>query len=151
MPERLKFCLKCHGVKPQTAFSVWYRGGDGLDNHCKDCRSTYYRDYYQKTIERRRFKRNDRHNRIKEEMIAAYGGSCSCCGESESKFLSIDHVNGGGNHERKRLKLSGTMLYDRLRKLGWPKGEFTVLCFNCNLSKGFFGACPHASKKMEAA
>jgi hypothetical protein len=31
------------------------------------------------------------------EMLSAYGGKCVCCGESEYKFLAIDHINGGGS------------------------------------------------------
>ena len=32
---------------------------------------------------------------------------CKCCGEKEMKFLSMDHVNGGGNKHRKELGFKG--------------------------------------------
>jgi hypothetical protein len=31
----------------------------------------------------------------------------------------------------------------RLKKHGWPKEGFTILCFNCNCAKGIYGTCPH--------
>lgn len=34
--------------------------------------------------------------KIRSEMIAAYGGCCACCGETEPAFLSLDHIGGGG-------------------------------------------------------
>jgi hypothetical protein len=32
---------------------------------------------------------------VKQEVFAAYGAACACCGEREIKFLTIDHTNGG--------------------------------------------------------
>jgi len=82
--------------------------------------------------------------KLKEETFNAYGGRiCVCCGETEPKFLSIDHINGGGNIHRKSLGNSGGKdFYTWLRKNNYPKG-FQVLCFNCNLAKGHYGICPH--------
>jgi hypothetical protein len=30
-----------------------------------------------------------------------------------------------------------------LKRRGYPQEGYTILCFNCNLSRGFFGYCPH--------
>lgn len=67
---------------------------------------------------------------------------CACCHEKELQFLTLDHINGGGNKQRK-LHGSGNSFYSWLKKNNWPSG-FQVLCFNCNCAKGFFGRCPHA-------
>ena len=85
----------------------------------------------------------------KLEVIAAYGGRCACCGESHFEFLSVDHINNDGCVERRAGRSHGYTLYRRLKKLGFPKDRYQLLCFNCNLAKGFFGYCPH-EKEREA-
>lgn len=80
---------------------------------------------------------------LKAEMISAYGGACSCCGESESAFLSLEHLNGDGAEHRASLGGASKVWAD-LKKRGWPKDGYTVLCFNCNLGKRCNGGiCPH--------
>lgn len=76
-------------------------------------------------------------------MLAAYGGSCECCGETEPKFLALDHIHGGGNKHRKLIGTGATKMELYLRKLGWPKDQYRVLCHNCNSAEGFYGECPH--------
>ncbi len=94
--------------------------------------------------------------KVKIEVFAAYGGcSCACCGESELRFLTIDHVNNDGAEHRRQLfgtskQIGGSRLYRVLKKQGFPPG-FQVLCFNCNVAKGFFGECPHQTAKRLAA
>lgn len=65
---------------------------------------------------------------------------CCCCGEREVKFLSIDHINGGGNKHRKAERISNIFHY--LARNGFPEG-YQTLCHNCNMAKGFYGSCPH--------
>jgi len=54
---------------------------------------------------------------------------CSKCGEKEIDFMTMEHINGGGN--KHRIKLNGINLYDWLIKNNYPDG-FDVLCVNCN-------------------
>jgi len=82
--------------------------------------------------------------RIKQEAIAAYGGKCQCCGETQGDFLTIDHINGRQKGEfGKTYKVGGEELYRCLKKRGWPKDAFRLLCMNCNFALGKFGRCPH--------
>lgn len=84
--------------------------------------------------------------RIRHETLAAYGGRCECCGESKSEFLTIDHKFGLTPEERlqrKRRSGGGWRLYYKLKKLGYPRDRYRLLCFNCNSSRGFMGYCPH--------
>lgn len=75
-------------------------------------------------------------------MLAIGGPVCACCGETELRFLTLDHINGGGNIER-RTSIPSSALYRRLRDRGYPPG-FQVLCFNCNSGRHFNGGvCPH--------
>lgn len=84
--------------------------------------------------------------RLADEVFAAYGGyDCACCHEIEPKFLTIDHIHGGGSEQRK-TGLKGYQFYRWLKKNNFPPG-FQVLCINCNL--GRFrngGVCPHQTK-----
>ena len=87
--------------------------------------------------------------KLKLDCLSAYSNNlfqCKCCGENEIKFLSIDHIEGGGNKERKALG-GGMASYLHLRRNNYPSG-YQVLCFNCNCAKGFFGECPHKTKNL---
>jgi hypothetical protein len=81
------------------------------------------------------------------ECIAAYGGHCKCCGESGVEFLNFDHVNNDGKRDRKLPggRRTGIRLYKRLKAESWPS-DIQLLCWNCNLSKGLYGECPHIAE-----
>jgi hypothetical protein len=93
--------------------------------------------------DKKRLQANSANADLKRETMFAYGGSCVCCGEDSIEFLTLDHINNDGGRRRKLGEGGGSKLYRKLRKLGYPKGEFQVLCMNCNFSKGSFGYCPH--------
>jgi hypothetical protein len=81
------------------------------------------------------------YSRLKKEIIQVYGCICQCCGESNPTLLTIDHINGGGDKHRKEV--GSHVLYPWLKKNGYPKDNFQLLCWNCNCTKGHFGCCPH--------
>lgn len=90
--------------------------------------------------------------RLKTEVFKHYCGkkiACMCCGEGNLFFLTIDHINGGGNKHRKENGLvfkgsgGGLVIYAWLKKNNYPKG-FQVLCYNCNCGRSLnSGVCPH--------
>jgi len=79
--------------------------------------------------------------KLLQEIRSHYGEVCVCCGESHHAFLTLDHINGGGNNDR-ILHGSGIAFYGKLRRQGFPPG-FQTLCWNCNMAKWRAGACPH--------
>lgn len=96
-----------------------------------------------------RFKnrRKEASKRLYEEkkklVMNTYGNKCSCCGEKEPKFLSMDHVDNGGTEHRRRM--SGD-IYRWLVKNNFPK-NFRILCHNCNHGRYLNGGvCPHEVK-----
>jgi hypothetical protein len=92
---------------------------------------------------RDRPKKNAAYRRIREEVIAHYGGTCACCGESEPLFLEIDHIHGGGGTHRRADPAVKANIYRWLRRNRYPDG-FQVLCSNCNNGKARNGGvCPH--------
>lgn len=152
-------CRECQNAKS----SEW-----GKNNLAR--KRVYRRQYYQANIERirqrskewadknrerqrananawaanNREKTNRKHHlrrlRLREAAIEAYGGRCACCGETQFRFLAIDHINGGGSRQRKAIP--GHDMGAWLKKNSYPFG-FQVLCHNCNQAKGLYGACPH--------
>lgn len=83
------------------------------------------------------------HKELRLRVIKEYGGKCQCkgCNEDKWEFLSIDHINGGGNKHRKIIGRSA--IYRWLVKNNFPKDKFQLLCMNCNWSRGMYGYCPH--------
>jgi len=100
----------------------------------------YQREYRRNNRDRLREQKREYERSVRLDGIEAYGGKCSCCGESTVEFLTLEHVN-GRDDEPKRL--TGYKAWARLKRLGWPQGDYTVLCFNCNCAKGIYGKCPH--------
>lgn len=115
--RKKKLCLLC-GKKPERGMK------------CDRCRATAKRHI----------------QKLKSTVVEKYGGKCACCGEKEIAFLTIDHVDGGGNRHRRELKLS--MIYRWLIRNGYPSG-FQILCWNCNLAKHHFGECPHKLRPVQ--
>jgi len=98
----------------------------------------YYHENKEDIIEKR--KQADRE--LKQEIIDAYGGRCACCGEEMIEFLTIDHINNDGAKHRARVG-KGRGVYKDIKAQGFPEGKYQVLCFNCNIARGFYGYCPH--------
>ena len=128
-------CSKCQIEQPLENFP--HRPGS---RWCKSCFHAYYYAYHKP---RKRLDKKRQQVNIRYEMIHVYGGHCVCCGECTPEFLTIDHINGGGNQHRIKLKRTGWRFYLWLKKQGWPKEDYQLLCMNCNLAKHHFGGCPH--------
>ena len=93
-------------------------------------------------IKQRKWKK--KHDLKKKKLVFEhYGKKCICCGETEMTFLTIDHIEGGGEKHRKKI---GRKINDWLVKNNFPEG-FQTLCFNCNWGKHINGGiCPHKQK-----
>jgi hypothetical protein len=83
--------------------------------------------------------------KLRLEIIEAYGGKCACCGETIPEFLTVDHIDGRGAEHRRSMKFErgGQDFYKWLKKEGFPKDNYQLLCCNCNIAKGQFRVCPH--------
>jgi hypothetical protein len=159
MPE--KQCSRCRQTKPLSEFHRNAKSSDGHKYECKRCRlglddperraalmnrSRELEDMYRANSEYqadRNARFRDSHARRRRTVIDNLGGKCVCCGETEIVFLTVDHIEGGGNDHRRQLGGSSQNLYRWLIKKGFPDG-FQVLCFNCNQGKHVNGGvCPH--------
>lgn len=147
-----RVCARCKDKPPVT-------DNAGRGSYCDECNAARAREWRAANVKKVRkancekrtewlgvtyekpLTRNAAGNRqVRLEAIAAYGGHCVCCKESQQEFLTIDHVDGGGNKHRKTLT---DYFYRWLKNNGFPKKEFRLLCYNCNCSRAHRGYCPH--------
>jgi hypothetical protein len=98
---------------------------------------------YEKVLEINRQSRR----KLRLDVLKVYSKTkeiaCACCGYSDIRALSIDHIHGNGGEERKRLREklgwgktngAGDRFYSFLRRNNYPSG-YQVLCMNCNWIK----------------
>jgi hypothetical protein len=112
--------------------------------------SQHIKDYYKKWYAARpgyQSRSAKKHlQKVKSAIIAAYGGKCQCCGDSQPIFLSIDHIHNDGHLDKyaNGWRYLGAALYSRILKEGCPKDRYQLLCWNCNCGKRVNqGICPH--------
>ncbi len=141
--------MKCETTKPTRAEKAriasrkYYRANKAKVGE-------YQRDYAAKNAEKlrayQRAWRAERHGILRAAMLAAYGGKCACCGETEPKFLELDHIfNDGAEHRRRYGHADAEWI--ALHRAGWPKDRHQLLCSNCNRGKlRNNGVCPHAAR-----
>jgi hypothetical protein len=98
---------------------------------------------------KKNIRRRQQLRELREEVIAHYGGRCTCCGETTYEFLTLDHVNNDGGKQRELLRQMlgrGTQFSyssaNLAKKLDYPD-YFQILCWNCNCAKAHHGICPH--------
>ena len=150
--EALTCSAACRATWTGIANSI-RRGGDGRRRTKAETDRIYYRgkareirkarkSYYAKNRATILAKLRAKTRALKEEVLAAYGGRCDCCGEDHIEFLTIDHTKGDGAEHRRQVG-KGRRIYKDLKKRGFPKEGYRVLCFNCNIALGFYGYCPH--------
>lgn len=81
----------------------------------------------------------------RRKALEHYGHQCRCCGENNIKFLTFDHIDGGGSKHRREIR--GVWFGKWLCDNGFPN-TVQVLCFNCNMGKAINnGVCPHAENE----
>ena len=90
------------------------------------------------------------YEQLRREFVEAYGGRCACCGESEMAFLCLDHIGGGGAKDRATTGGKNVGVVRRLRREGWPKVGYRILCANCNTATSRGRTCPHDKAKLYA-
>lgn len=84
---------------------------------------------------------------LRQLILKEYGGKCVCCNESRPEFLALDHIQGGSSNKPPAIKIRRDNHYRRVKKEGFPKNTYRLLCHNCNQSRGAYGYCPHERER----
>jgi len=145
MSEGLRICRLCKKSPPDIEFGP----SRSQQWRCRKCLSLKAREWYVNNLDERKEYAKKLRQKWRLKMLKAYGNKCTCCGELEPNFLTLEHINRDGR-EHRRGRNPVTILRE-MRDAGWPKDRFTILCYNCNLSRGFYGECPHKRKMLEVA
>ena len=97
--------------------------------------------YYMETIKKNYKLKRDAVKRTVFEYYSKCVIRCACCGETDERFLTIDHIHGKKKHGHNKNS-TGMTLWRWLIRNNFPSG-FQILCMNCNWAKGQYGECPH--------
>lgn len=72
--------------------------------------------------------------RLRHSLIEFLGGNCISCGYNKNiHALVLDHINGGGREDRKRVGTHIARYY--MKHLDEARQTLQVLCANCNQIK----------------
>lgn len=125
----------CHPERPLVA--------NGLCGSC-NMRTIYWGDPEKHRAASREASAKTR-QRVRDQMIEAYGSKCACvnCPETDTAFLTLDHINGDGKQHRAKV---GSHTYTDLRRQGWPQDGYRLLCWNCNGMTRGGRTCPHETQ-----
>lgn len=131
-------------MRKQGLCSVCCKPNDktkGLCRECTDKRNRYFKTDIPK--QKRAVNRNVYRRRLRLKVIHGYGAICTCCGETNLGFLTLDHINNDGNIERQGKSSPSHKFYTKLISEGFPD-RIEVRCYNCNLGRAKNGGiCPH--------
>lgn len=112
---------------------------------CKSCARKATNEYNRNNRALVTKHRRDSLYRLRDIVYEHYGARCSCCGESEISFLTIDHMDNDGHLHRKRVNGNQFALYRSIINDGFPD-NLQVACYNCNCGRvRNNGVCPHGS------
>lgn len=101
--------------------------------------------YYFKHKEHIKKRARERNLEKRKIVFGHYGNKCTCCGESQLEFLTMDHINNDGAKFRKENNIpGGYTTYIWIIKNNFPN-DLQILCWNCNVAKMRYGKCPHRS------
>ncbi len=117
-----KTCSKCAEAKLLREFAADKRHKDGLQSHCRDCKTEYDKQYYPKQKEQ--IKRASRKSKLKrlygmveedyQNLLVGQKGVCAICGQPELRMLYGKESRLGVDHSH---------------ETGIVRG---LLCSNCN-------------------
>lgn len=117
-----KICVRCGQEKPIEVFKLAWKNAY-RKNQCNSCCSRQVIAKY------------------KLDFLKAFDYKCSCCGERQPYFLTLDHVNNdGAEHRRTKAQVS---ILAQARREHFDKTKWDCLCMNCNFAKGHYEVCPH--------
>lgn len=86
--------------------------------------------------ERRRQLNREHYQRLRLKVFNKLGGAkCVYCGCDDIRILEVNHINGGGGKEQKKLRAShnGKQLYEMIASGERATDDLNVTCRVCNM------------------
>lgn len=90
----------------------------------------YYKAYRERNLDRVRLNQVQHNQNIRAQAVELLGNRCVQCGFSDARALQIDHIEGGGSAERRKIGTSGIV-----RRVINGEPGYQLLCANCNFIK----------------
>lgn len=127
----MKTCMKCDLSLPLSHFHRNKYSPDGMKSECKKCSAGRVKEWKRANKDRVNEQNREYLRAKREQALLALGGKCASCGNADKRVLQIDHVNGGGNSDRKGSRVSV------LNRVISGESGFQLLCANCHCIKSF--------------
>lgn len=147
--EGTKWCARGEHDVPLSGWGKHAGRRDGLQVYCKACMAAVNAETRAKDPTRQQRWGAKAAEKLKSQVIEAYGGACECCGETHPVFLCLDHPDGVPPEHRNAdgSRITGGKLYRLLRAQGFPAG-YRIFCWNCNAAHEILGRCPHETGEL---
>jgi hypothetical protein len=132
--------------------------GRTICDRCNERNKEWYRNNRERAREnasarrkadpsREREKQRRLRRQWRDEQLSRYGGMCRCCGESNLRLLTFDHINNDGSKDRIENDVNSSSGLVRLLSRQPVRSDIRILCFNCNYGRAFNGGtCPHVEE-----
>ena len=121
----------CEGCQkqPRNHWSKWYQAhGEAAREYKRDNMRRYRQEHPERYTEQSRRATQRRRQRL----FDLYGDTCTLCGFTDARALTLDHVLNDGAEERRTIKQGG--IYRRALEEYRPL-EYRTLCMNCQFIK----------------
>lgn len=110
-----------------------YKDKEKRNQHDKTYRAEWFKSETNRQKSRNYQNRWKKKQRLKVYRHYSNGTmSCSKCGITDDRVLTIDHINGGGRTQFLKTHMN---LPQWIINNNYPKGMFQILCFNCQFIK----------------
>jgi hypothetical protein len=126
-----KICYVCGVEKSLVSFGKYYNQASPSlrRNICEQCR------------------KNRHYHNLRFAFLKHFDFKCQCCGITEIRFLTIDHVQNDGH---KDSHLTPIQVYRKAFEESFDKDKWNCLCWNCNCARSQNGGiCPHKDSVTE--
>lgn len=168
MPD--KPCQRCRKWLSYESYTKQVSAKDGLCPVCRECKAQcnleWRKRHHEENLERKRAYYYEHRERIlkrrahnlshtkrlavlRQEVFNHYGNKCYCCGLSDPRFLTIEHLSNDGSALRYKngsgSRTAGTTMYRQIIDAGFP-ADIALACYNCNCARSFHSKgqqCPH--------
>lgn len=146
--SQVEKCGRCKEYKSTLLFTRDRQQKNGLSSYCNECNRKKSFTYYKKNRERERAKaiiygkkrrvsflekRKKLYKDLVTDVFNLLGNRCALCLNDDKRVLQVDHINGGGNIERK-IKGTAYTHYKFMREsIEKNENKYRLLCANDNL------------------